>query len=228
MTEALYQGNVNYQCQYSSKEEPLESHDVCSELSSKYSKASPPKSRFFKKQETKRNLPFHFFQEIHLRQSLVIGSMKEAWEKKRLDHCCVTFQPLFQTTDFLNSKTATVFEEYLFDSDDQNINDEHTRVLSANAPSDGPDSSLEISPSKKRSIPGKNLCPEVWDEPLMAVTSQGKKSIWEEFRKFCKDDDIPGETLSKETLFRVENFNDPVPPLVAGIPYHSRLNKDLP
>lgn len=53
----------------------------------------------------------------------------------------------------------------------------------------------------------------------MAVTSQGKKSIWEEFRKFCKDDDIPGETLSKETLFRVEEpFNDPVPPLVAETP----------
>lgn len=35
----------------SSKEEPLESHDVCSEVSSKYEKASSslPKSRLFKK-----------------------------------------------------------------------------------------------------------------------------------------------------------------------------------
>ena len=49
----------------------------------------------------------------------------------------------------------------------------------------------------------------------MAVIRQGKKSIWEEFLKFCKDDDIPGETLSKETFFRVEEpFNDPVPPFL--------------
>ena len=113
----------------------------------------------------------------------------------------------------LEDGNMIVFEEYLFDSDDQSINDEHTRVLSANAPSDGPDSSLEISPNKKRSIPGNDLCPKVWDEPLMAVTSQGKKSIWKEFRKFCKDDDIPGETLSILTIFRVEEpFHDPAPP----------------
>lgn len=64
----------------------------------------------------------------------------------------------------------------------------------------------------------------------MAVTSQGKKSIWEDFRKFCKDDDIPGETLSKETLFRVEEpFNDPVPPLVAETPdLISRCHPETP
>lgn len=96
--------------------------------------------------------------------------------------------------------------------------------------SPGPDSSLEISPNKKRSIPGNDLCPQVWDEPLMAVTGQGKKSIWEEFRKFCKDDDIPGETLSILTLFRVEEpFNDPVLPLVAETPdLISRCHPETP
>ena len=48
------------------------------------------------------------------------------------------------------------------------------------SPQKGPDSSLEISPNKKRSIPGNDLCPQVWDEPLMAVTSQRKKLIWED------------------------------------------------
>ena len=122
-----------------------------------------------------------------------------------------------------------------FFSNDQSINDEHTiqesyQPMLPLSPQKGPDSSLEISPNKKRSIPGNDLCPQVWDEPLMAVTSQGKKSIWEEFRKFCKDDDIPGETLSKETLFRVEEpFNDPVPPLVAETPdLISRCHPETP
>ena len=48
------------------------------------------------------------------------------------------------------------------------------------SPQKGPDSSLEISPNKKISIPGNDLCPQVWDEPLMAVTSQRKKLIWED------------------------------------------------
>lgn len=86
---------------------------------------------------------------------------------------------------FMNSKTRRLFHlvallRVLFEND-QSINDEHKRVLSANAPyipspPKGPDSSLE--PNKKRSIPGNDLCPKVWDKSLMAVTCLFKKLIW--------------------------------------------------
>lgn len=66
--------------------------------------------------------------------------MKEAWEKKRLDHCHFLATIPDHRLSELEDGDMIVFEEYLFDSDDQNINDEHTRVLSVNAPSDGPDS----------------------------------------------------------------------------------------
>lgn len=53
---------------------------------------------------------------------------------------------------------------------------EYSQPMLPLSPQKGPDQSLE--PNKKRSMQGNDLCPQVWDKPLMAVTCLFKKFIW--------------------------------------------------